>query len=260
MFSLPPRNSFVLWLCSVGIVLFLHIAIALVIFWSPEPKLVLSGSGAMFDMVEGRSKGGEIHYISLEEIIPPEPPKPEPPKEVVAVAAQAEEVADIQEEPPKLEPKPEPKPKEPPKKKPEPKPVKKPQKKPNKKPKAKSDHTNTLKGNGGKFEGAGGQTGDGANAYTSAAERGGYLNNPKPRYPTISLAEGEEGVVTLRVMVEVDGRPSSVEIVKSSGYRRLDKSALETVRDKYRFIPAKRFGVPVRDSYIFNIEFSISNH
>jgi protein TonB len=37
----------------------------------------------------------------------------------------------------------------------------------------------------------------------------------------------EEGVVILRITVNVSGRPTNVVIVKSSGYPRLDRAALE---------------------------------
>jgi protein TonB len=66
-----------------------------------------------------------------------------------------------------------------------------------------------------------------------------YLHNPTPSYPQVSRRRGEEGLVVLRVRVLGDGRAGELEVAESSGHRRLDNAALETVR-KWRFIPARR--------------------
>ncbi|MBU0604007.1 MAG: energy transducer TonB [Gammaproteobacteria bacterium] len=66
-----------------------------------------------------------------------------------------------------------------------------------------------------------------------------YLVNPAPAYPPMSRRMGEEGRVLLRVMVEADGTPSSVEVRTSSGFPRLDRAAQEAVR-KWKFVPARR--------------------
>lgn len=55
------------------------------------------------------------------------------------------------------------------------------------------------------------------------------LNNPLPPYPPRAFFEGVEGEVILRVLVLSDGLPVSVELHASSGGKRLDKAALETV-------------------------------
>ncbi|MBR6877350.1 MAG: energy transducer TonB, partial [Neisseriaceae bacterium] len=68
-------------------------------------------------------------------------------------------------------------------------------------------------------------------APTQASHIGGHLHNPKPPYPQRSIENGEEGAVRLRVRVEANGRPSKVDLVKSSGYPALDRSALKTVRE-----------------------------
>ena len=86
---------------------------------------------------------------------------------------------------------------------------------------------------------------------------GGYLKNPRPRYPRQSINQGEEGTVTLEVVVEPDGSPSSVRVVSSSGFSRLDRSAKLTVKRSYRFIPARRAGTPIRSTYRFDVNFSL---
>jgi protein TonB len=66
-----------------------------------------------------------------------------------------------------------------------------------------------------------------------------YLRNPAPRYPLIARRNGEQGTVTLRVLVARDGTPARVAIEKTSGSAHLDDAALETVRS-WRFVPARR--------------------
>jgi protein TonB len=66
-----------------------------------------------------------------------------------------------------------------------------------------------------------------------------YLNNPKPGYPSISRRLGEEGVVMLRVYVSAQGTPDQIQLLKSSGFARLDQAAQEAVA-RWRFIPARQ--------------------
>ena len=94
-------------------------------------------------------------------------------------------------------------------------------------------------------------------ALTLPTHIGGHLHNPQPPYPAFSQDNGEQGVVTLSVMVESDGRASSVDVVKGSGYARLDRSAYETVLHQYRFTPATRGGQPIVYRYRFDIRFNL---
>lgn len=77
-----------------------------------------------------------------------------------------------------------------------------------------------------------------------------YLQNPQPPYPPISRRMGEQGQVMLRVLIGADGLPREVELRRSSGYDRLDRAAVDTVR-KWRFVPGKRNGVP--ETMWFNV-------
>jgi len=98
----------------------------------------------------------------------------------------------------------------------------------------------------------GGKTGAGAH---NEAGRGGvpggtsarpdYGVNPKPPYPLLARRLGEQGVVLLRVHVRADGNVAEAEIKQSSGSTLLDDSALRTVRESWRFLPARLDGVPV---------------
>ncbi len=70
-----------------------------------------------------------------------------------------------------------------------------------------------------------------------------YLQNPKPDYPALSVRRGEQGQVVLNVLIGIDGKAQKAEIVKSSGFERLDAAALATVQ-RWRYVPGKRGGVP----------------
>lgn len=62
------------------------------------------------------------------------------------------------------------------------------------------------------------------------AQSVGYLVPPAPRYPPASRRAREEGEVLVRVLIDIDGRPSEIRILRSSGHPRLDDAALEAVR------------------------------
>lgn len=85
-----------------------------------------------------------------------------------------------------------------------------------------------------------------------------YLRNPPPSYPPLSRRLGEQGKVHLRVHVNADGLPTEVEIKSSSGSRRLDESALATVR-KWRFVPARQGDRPVAAWVIVPINFQLES-
>ncbi|MBD3812754.1 MAG: energy transducer TonB, partial [Betaproteobacteria bacterium] len=84
-----------------------------------------------------------------------------------------------------------------------------------------------------------------------------YLNNPKPPYPALSKRLGEEGVVRLNILVNPDGSVAQLEIVKSSGYARLDESARKTVLSSWKFEPARQAGKPVAAWVIVPIQFTL---
>ncbi|HEX5122824.1 MAG TPA: energy transducer TonB [Rhodanobacteraceae bacterium] len=83
-----------------------------------------------------------------------------------------------------------------------------------------------------------------------------YASPMQPRYPPASVRAREEGVVTLRVLVDAGGVPQRVEIAKSSGHVRLDASAKESV-ERARFRPVMRNGVAVQAWGIVPIAFRL---
>ncbi len=74
------------------------------------------------------------------------------------------------------------------------------------------------------------------------------LNNMPPAYPALARRLGQEGMVTLQVLVLASGKAASVNIIHSSGSRHLDEAALNAIQ-KWHFIPAKKAGHAI-DYYI----------
>jgi periplasmic protein TonB len=70
-----------------------------------------------------------------------------------------------------------------------------------------------------------------------------YMVPPSPVYPARSRKAGEQGTLTVRVLVDVAGRPSQVSLQGSSGHPALDEAALSAVRAA-QFRPYAEGGVP----------------
>ena len=83
---------------------------------------------------------------------------------------------------------------------------------------------------------------------------GESIRNLPPRYPGESRNAREEGTVQLRVVVGVEGSAKEVSVAQSSGYARLDASALEAVR-KWRFMPAKQGDKLIEGSIVIPVSF-----
>lgn len=83
-----------------------------------------------------------------------------------------------------------------------------------------------------------------------------YLHNPPPEYPRMSKRLGEQGKVVLKVLIGPDGVPQKVELQTSSGFERLDKSAMDAAM-RWRYVPGKRGGVPEAMWYQVPIQFTL---
>lgn len=98
---------------------------------------------------------------------------------------------------------------------------------------------------GGRGVGLGGTGPGGGGGGGGTLARPDYGVNPKPPYPLVARRMGTQGVVVLRVFVHPDGRVGEVTVSQSSGSDLLDDSALRTVREQWRFLPARLDGQPV---------------
>ena len=89
----------------------------------------------------------------------------------------------------------------------------------------------------GRSSGNGSQvaTGAGNDRGSSIGSSGGVVCRrcPAPEYP--HGTENLEGRAVVVINVEKDGNVSNVEIVKSTGYDKLDQTVLETVKKKWKF-------------------------
>jgi periplasmic protein TonB len=85
-----------------------------------------------------------------------------------------------------------------------------------------------------------------------------YRHNPKPAYPVAARRRGQEGLVTLRVKVTDQGRASSVNLKRSSGFPLLDEAALKAVRD-WRFDPARVGSLAVESEIEVPVHFELKD-
>lgn len=80
---------------------------------------------------------------------------------------------------------------------------------------------------------------------------------PQPPFPAAARRVGFSGITLLEVAVDVDGKPSAVKIVASSGRDDCDQSAYATVLKRWRFSPATVRGLPVPSKMKVAIEFAM---
>ncbi|MYN07483.1 energy transducer TonB [Pseudoduganella aquatica] len=82
-------------------------------------------------------------------------------------------------------------------------------------------------------------------------------NCAKPDYPKSALRNGDSGAVTLALLIGTDGRVADSKIVKSSGFRDLDRAA-QVGLGLCRFKPGTIDGVPqqswTRMQYVWNLD------
>jgi protein TonB len=83
-----------------------------------------------------------------------------------------------------------------------------------------------------------------------------YLDNPAPAYPPLSRRQHEEGKVVLQVYVEASGLAGKVELHTSSGYERLDRSAIAAV-SRWKFAPARQGAAAVGAWVLVPLVFSL---
>ncbi|HUP02487.1 MAG TPA: energy transducer TonB [Bryobacteraceae bacterium] len=85
---------------------------------------------------------------------------------------------------------------------------------------------------------------------TGALRSGGEVSQPKvshkvePEYSDEARKAKYQGTVVLYIEVDVNGKPTNIQVVRSLGMG-LDEKAVEAVK-KWTFVPGKRNGVPVK--------------
>lgn len=83
-------------------------------------------------------------------------------------------------------------------------------------------------------------------------------DNVEPEYPDRERRQMREGMVVVRVFVDVDGSVERAELLKPSRYRGFNKSALAAAR-KWTFTPATRGGVAVKSETDIEVEFRLTD-
>ena len=84
------------------------------------------------------------------------------------------------------------------------------------------------------------------------------LHRPSLRYPSASQDDGDEGIVTLRFIVQPDGSVSDIRIARSSGHPRLDAAAQRNLRQA-KFQPATCHGKPIAMRIHYSFKFELTD-
>lgn|GEM_PF-1675036 len=79
-----------------------------------------------------------------------------------------------------------------------------------------------------------------------------------PIYPSGSRRDGEQGTGMFRVLVDEKGRPLQVEVLRSTGFPRLDDAAMTAIR-QWMFTPALRSSQPVQSWTRVQVAFQLKN-
>jgi protein TonB len=98
----------------------------------------------------------------------------------------------------------------------------------------------------------------GATTTTPPNFNAAYLSNPRPVYPSAARFRGYQGTTEMRVQVGADGTAIQVLISRSSGHKELDDAARDTVKKRWRFVPAKQGDRAIVGWVIVPLEFSLT--
>ncbi len=79
---------------------------------------------------------------------------------------------------------------------------------------------------------------------------------PAVEVPRLSRRAGEQGRVQLAVVFDAEGRPASVQLLRGSGFARLDAQALEAIRVA-RITPYVEDGRAMPVSTVVNLEYEL---
>lgn len=111
---------------------------------------------------------------------------------------------------------------------------------------------------GGAAAAAGNGNGDGGSGGDpNSIAHADYAANPPPAYPAVARRRAQQGTVTVSVLVGADGSVERAEVADSSGFDTLDDAALETVRSRWRFVPARHGGIAVESWVLVPIRFAL---
>ena len=81
----------------------------------------------------------------------------------------------------------------------------------------------------------------------------------QPAYPPLHQRNGDEGSVDIEIYVLASGRIGDARVVRSSGFERMDQSALDEAKRRWRMLPATRDGEPFAQWHRLRVTFQIRN-
>lgn len=84
--------------------------------------------------------------------------------------------------------------------------------------------------------------------------------NSKPEYPPVSRRNGEQGSVTLQLLVLETGRVGDAKIGQSSGFPLLDQAAVAHALRAWRFLPGTKDGKPVATWHTVKVTFRLTDN
>jgi protein TonB len=122
---------------------------------------------------------------------------------------------------------------------------------------AAGSHSAAVSGIGAVGTATGGNGGGGNGGDPNSIAHADYARNPLPAYPAIARRRSQQGIVTVSVLVGADGSVERAEVADSSGFDTLDDAALETVRSRWRFVPARHGGLAVESWVLVPIRFAL---
>jgi len=239
-----------------------HAAVVGAIFFAtPDtPPVLLEPEAVMVSVIEApvpqvaKAEPQPEPQPPVEETPPPPEPEiePEPEPEPEIEPEPEPEPPPVIEKPPEPAPKPKPKPKPKPQPKPQPKPEIKPEPKPETPP---APPTGAVEGNQVNQAPRQGPPPDEAIMLSQVEYLG---QRPMPVYPMASKRMREEGRVVVLVEINTQGTVDKASVDSSSGFSRLDESALTAAR-KARFKPLMRNGVALPAKAKLPFDFVIRN-
>lgn len=77
-------------------------------------------------------------------------------------------------------------------------------------------------------------------------------------YPADSARLEEMGTTFLRFMVLEDGSIGRIDVLQTSGFKRLDEASIAMVQSRWRYAPATRNGMPIRAWQHANVKWQLS--
>jgi protein TonB len=105
------------------------------------------------------------------------------------------------------------------------------------------------------------KTGDGEGTASQPGDRFFSLvsSSVVPVYPKTALNQQWKGLVKVEVLVDKEGKPKKVTVIKSSGYAVLDQAYIRAIEQQYVFKPKVVNGQPMEDKIVLEYNFDLEN-